>query len=323
MGDMIRSAYDPEQGQKVHIDGTTPGRRYNGIPGTYHQDCLLYPRFPERRRASFVHLPGEAYCPEGRGESSEHKEAKHNWVEFIEDQLSGCAICMRVGRDTSPGHLCPVVYVACEVVAGIPSCYGILWMCESCNHAHLYELLNNASSVKCEWRAPGRNARVDIVLLDAEGEPNTLIEIKRRHLSDRPFRYATAHGIPLFVVDVSLGQNSQARLHDNRQQEEFVRMPDFSISPPRRFDFMRYSLRGTELVCGTDDQGRIGWRISYADPNEGGYRIPYPSIGPFILATKTTVSCEEIRDEMLSSTFIPGRDSFDETVDWWDRELAI
>lgn len=317
MRDPIRLAYDPEHEREFHIDTAVPGERYTGLPETYHQDCLLYPRFPRRKQASFVHLPGEAYCPEGRGESSEHREAKRRWLEFIEDQISGCTVCAMEGRDASPGHFCPPLTFSGKPPVVMPSCHGVLWFCESCGQPHLYKLLRDVSSVKAEWWTPGRKARIDLALLDDEGNPAALIEIKRKHLSERPFEYAAANDIPLFVVDVSHGESMQPRLHRNEKME-FIRWPDFSVSPPRRFDFLSYRIDDMHLACGTDDDGRLEWRIEYEDPDEGNRRIPQPSIGPFILASKASVSCETIRNEVLRGVFVPEGESPDESSDWFD-----
>ncbi len=317
MRDTIRSAYDPEHEREVHIDGAARGGRYKGIPRTYHQDCLLYPRFPSRKQSSFAHIPCEAYCPEGRGESSEHRESKRAWVGFLEDQLSGCFICAMEGRDAKPDHFCPPINISGEAVPVIPSCHGVLWFCESCDQPHLYKLLRDARDVKEEWWTPGRTARIDIVLLDDDGNPVALIEIKRKHLSDRPFEYAEKHDIPLFVVDVSLGVNAQPPLHNNRQSA-FVQWPDLSVFPPRSFDFLRYDLNGISLACGTDGKGRLAWRIEYEDPDDGHYRTPHPAIGPFILASEATVSCEKVREEALSGVFISEGESPDDTIDWRD-----
>ncbi len=315
MRDPILSAYHPEEERQIRIAEAEPGERYKGTPRTYHEDCLLHPRFPERKRASFAHLPGEAYCPEGRGESSEHREAKRRWLEFLEDQLSGCIVCAMDGRDANPDHFCPPINIRGEIVPAIPSCHGILWFCASCNQPHLYKLLRDARSVKDEWWTPGRTARIDIALLDDDGEPTALIEIKRKHLSDRPFEYAAANDIPLFIVDVSLGENAQPRLHDNRQRA-FVQRPDLSVFPPRRFDFLSYNLGGIHLACGTNDDGHLEWRISYEDPDVGNYRVPHPAIGTYLLASEATVSCEKIREEALKGVFVPEGESPDDSIDW-------
>ena len=316
MGELIRTAYAAEREREVRIDGARLGERYKGIPHTYHQDCVLHPRFPKRKRSSFAHLPGEAYCP--GGESAEHREAKRRWLEFLEDQLSGCAICAMEGRNASPGHFCPPLTLSGEPPLVIPSCHGILWFCESCNQPHLYQLLRDASSVKDEWWTPGRKARIDLALLDDDGEPTAFIEIKRKHLSERPFEYAAGNGIPLFVVDVSLGENAQPRLHNNRRRAS-VRLPDTSVFPPRRFDFLNYRLDGMRLSCGTDDEDGVEWHIEYEDPDAGNYRVPHPSIGPFVLASQASVSCEEIREEVLRGVFVSEGESPDDLIDWRDR----
>ena len=301
----ITSAYDPAQKKDIRIDDAVRGGRYRGFPGTYHQDCQLHPKFPARKQASFAHLPGEAYCPEGRGESSEHREAKFAWVKFFRDQLSGCFVCTMEGSKASSDHPCPTTYPRGEVFPATPTCPGILWFCESCSQPHLYDLLRCAQSGTSEWWTPGRTARIDIALLDKDERPTALIEIKRRHLSNRPFEFADKTGVPLFVLDVSLGENVQADLHDNRHREKSFEWPDLSVSPPRHFDFLRYSLNGIYMACGTDGQGRLNWRIYYEEPEAGNYPTPQPSIGPFILASKSTVSCEKINEDVIVANIKP------------------
>ena len=206
------------------------------------------------------------------------------------------------GHAANPDHPCPATYFNGKVVPASPSCYGILWFCESCNQPQIYKLFRDARTVRPEWWTPGRTARVDIALLDDIGDPKAFIEIKRRHLSERPFKYAGDHDLPLFVLDVSLGENIQTQLHNNRRQAGLFRMPDLSVFPPRRFDFLNYSIQEMNLACGTDDEGRLEWRISYADPDTGIYRLPQPSLGPFILAPRSTISCEDMNNELLSRT---------------------
>ena len=314
----ITSAYDPAHEKVIRIGDAVRGGRYEGTLGTHHQDCRLHPKFPARKQASFAHLPGEAYCPEGRGESSEHREAKFAWVKFFEDQLSGCAVCTMNGPEAHPNHPCPATSLRGEVVPATPSCPGTLWFCESCSQPHLYDLLRRAQSVTSEWWTPGRTARIDIALLDRDGSPTALIEIKRKHLSDKPFAYANKFDVPLFVLDVSLGENMQANLHNNRRQEKFLEMPDLSVSPPLRFDFMHYSIDGIILACGTDDEGRLNWRVSYEDPQAGNCRTPQPSIGPFILASKSTVSCGKVNEGLMSRAVLREGESPVKAIDRHD-----
>ena len=318
MSDPILTAYDPKCERLVRIADAVARERYKGNPGSYHQDCILYPVRREYKLDSFAHLPGEAYCPEGRGESSEHRKAKRSWIEYIEDQLSGCAICTMDGRAAYPDHSCPATYFNGKIVPTMPSCYGVLWFCESCTQPHLYKMLRNALTVRHEWWTPSRTARVDIALLDDSGNPTAFIEVKRRHLSGRRFKYAAEHNIPLFVLDVSLGENIQAQLHNNWGQGGVVRMPDLTVFPPRRFDFLNYSIQGIDLACDTDEAGRLEWRISYKDPDSGIYRLPQPSLGPFILASQSTVRCEDLNNELLSLTFSTDSEAAEPPADWFD-----
>lgn len=140
MGDPILTAYDPKREKLTRIGDAVVGECYGGNPGSYYQDCILYPVRREHKLDSFAHLPGEAYCPAGRGESSEHREANRSWVEYIEDQLSGCAICSLDGRAAYPDHPCHTTYFNGKVVPALPSRHGILWFCESCSQPHLYKI---------------------------------------------------------------------------------------------------------------------------------------------------------------------------------------
>ena len=67
MSDPILTAYDPKCERLVRIADAVARERYKGNPGSYHQDCILYPVRREYKLDSFAHLPGEAYCPEGGG----------------------------------------------------------------------------------------------------------------------------------------------------------------------------------------------------------------------------------------------------------------
>ena len=98
--DTITTAYDPDACHLVPITKAVKGQRYRGVPGSRCQDCTLYPRKSFRRRqAHFAHLPTSPYCdPSRRGESPEHRAAKNEWADFLEDQLSGCFVCIQDGR---------------------------------------------------------------------------------------------------------------------------------------------------------------------------------------------------------------------------------
>ena len=68
---------------------------------------------------------------------------------------------------------------------------------------HHFDLLKNLHAVKCEHWLGGQATRADLVGLDREGNPLWVIEIKRTNISDKAVEYATTHGLPLFVVDVT------------------------------------------------------------------------------------------------------------------------
>ena len=93
--------------------------------------------------------------------------------------------------------------------------------------------------------------------------------------------------------------NMQTRLHDNWRLEGLIMKEDMSVFPTRRFDSLKYTLQGVNLACETDDDGDPEWRLSYADPGTRLFPAHRPSIGPFILAFKSNVSCEETNQDLL------------------------
>ena len=171
MNEPILSAYDFELDRRVRIADAASKERYKGLPGTCHQDCLLYPRFPERRQASFAHMPGEAYCPGGRVRLPPGGQAP------LADSSSKTSYpdapsAPGEGRNPSPGHFCPPLTFDGTPPVVIPACHGILWFCETCDQPHLYTLLRDASSVKEEWWTPGRQTRIDLALLGRGRQPD-------------------------------------------------------------------------------------------------------------------------------------------------------
>ena len=306
MQEPILTALDPESDELVRIVNAVKGNRYKGI--NEHENCLFYPRFPAYKRPSFAHLPGKSECPDFRGESPEHRAAKKEWVKYLEDQISGCPICTRDGRDAYPNHECPPMNARGEPFDNAWShCRGILWFCQECNQPHLLDALGKAVMVKEEWWAPRRATRTDIALLDDDGEPICLIEIKKEHLSDNALKYATENGIPLFVLNVKHGlENAQPHLHRNGITSP-TGWPDFSTLIPRNFDFARVMTPSTTFVARTDEKSILSFQILHdKDPNDTPHPIPQPSIGMrFILASVSTLTCKEYTDKKWSEWMIP------------------
>ena len=119
MDDTITTTYDPDISRCVRISEAVKGRRHRGVPGSHCQDCTLYPRkFFHQRQAHFANLPTSPYWdPPKRGESPEHRAAKNEWADFLEDQLSGCFVCIQDGRTQCPGHEHPSTYINLEAIA--------------------------------------------------------------------------------------------------------------------------------------------------------------------------------------------------------------
>ena len=55
----------------------------------------------------------------------------------------------------------------------------------------------------------GRRTRPDITILNEDNQPLAFVEFKKSSLSKKSESVAREKGIPLFVVDVSDGHNSQ------------------------------------------------------------------------------------------------------------------
>lgn len=308
MHEPILTARDTNSDALVRIDNARSGHRYQGI--NEHESCLLYPRFPADRRPSFVHMPGKSECPKFTGESREHRDAKERWVKYLEDQLSGCPICVSDGRDAYPNHEHHVVNNLGEPIESgnwPRACHGVLWFCQTCSQPHVEEILGDAVSVQDEWWTPGRGARIDIALLNTDENPVCLIEVEKTHLSDNALKYAEQKDIPLFVLNVAHGiGNAQSQLHHNGLTSP-TDWPDFTNLKPRNFDFVHHSMPGVTYVARTDGEGNLTHQIRHEAELDDRLcnTIPQPSIGQFILASRSTVSCQDYKDKKWSEWLIP------------------
>ena len=147
MRDIITTALGPD-GSRTHIDKSIAGDRYGGIG--HHQKCQLYPVFRRKgRRSSFAHMPNRAHCAPPSDESPEHKNVKRRWLEFLQDQLSGCFVCVAFGRN-SPHLDCPVILTESSSVQ--PFYTEIAWVCGKC-------LMRWTPSVGQDWGEIKRGSR--------------------------------------------------------------------------------------------------------------------------------------------------------------------
>ena len=309
---MITTAYDPKTTQIVRIDDAVSGGRYRGVPGSRCQSCTLFPKSGfQRRQAHFAHMPTNPYCDPGkRGESPEHRKAKNAWANFLEDQLSGCAICVEYGRAKDPDHEHPTKYVSGGTVLAPPELWGVIWACAECSQPHFYDLLQMGDSVKCEWSSPERETQVDIALLDSNDDVATIIEVMRTHVSDRSRKYADNRGIPWFVLDISKWENTRP-MGLFASVQPLDDWPDLESYPPRNFELIRHTIARGDQECLTfrwyfDIQGRLAASIDF--PGEGVEimnHIPKPSIGHYVLAAETNITCKEAQEDILSKTVHP------------------
>ena len=144
MRDIITTALGPD-GSRIHIDKSIAGDRYGGI--AHHQKCQLYPVFRHRGwRSSFAHMPNRTHCAPPSGESPEHKNVKRGWLEFLQDQLSGCFVCVAFGRN-SPHLDCPVILTESSSVQ--PFYTEIAWVCAPLWEEHLPRSLDHLYNVPC------------------------------------------------------------------------------------------------------------------------------------------------------------------------------
>jgi hypothetical protein len=309
--DTITTTYDPDACRLVLISKAVKGQRYRGVPGSRCQDCTLYPRkLFRRRQAHFAHLPTSPYCdPSKRGESPEHRAAKNEWADFLEDQLSGCFVCIQDGRAQYPDHEHPSAYMNREVIDAPPKLRGVIWPCKECAQPHHFDLLEKADTVRREWPNTGRTTQVDIALFGDVEIPEAIIEIKRTNLSDRSLEYANALQIPWFVLDTSQWDKT-------RPMDLFASVrplndwPDLQQDPPRNFEIVRHTVSRDGVDAMTfrwyfDDAGRLTASLDILSHEVVETpSTPKPSIGNYIYASQTNFTCEMARDTILGKTVI-------------------
>ena len=309
---MITTAYDPKTTRIVRIGDAVSGGRYRGVPGSRCQYCTLFPKMGfQQRRAHFAHLPTNPYCdPQKRGESPEHREAKNAWAEFLEDQLSGCVICVRDGRARNPDHEHRAKYMNGDAVLARPELWGVIWACAECSQPHLYDLLRMGDSVEREWSSPGRETQVDVALLDSNDDIATIIEIRRTHISDRSRKYADKLGIPWFVLDISQWENTRPmRLFASAHP--LSGWPDLGDYPPRNFELVRHTVSTgcqEDIIFRWyfDDKGQLTASIDCpSDDIDIRNPIPQPSIGRYVFASETNITCGRAQEDILSKTVHP------------------
>ena len=168
--------------------------------------------------------------------------------------------------------------------------------------------------------------RADIAILDESAHPLAIIEMKWKHLSDRPRQYAELTGIPMFVVDVSRGESVQPELHNvkNKIREPW---PDLTTHPPRHFDALSYRFGRSDgdlyFRARFDEKGELHYELKYSGKHD--YHVPFPNIGPFLLAESSTLRCEDITQDIFEKVF--PSESFDEQAylegDGWDGSVIL
>ena len=313
MDHAITVGYDPDTSQRVRIREAVKGRRYRGVPGSHCQDCTLYPRKDFRQRQPhFAHLPTHPYCdPSKRGESPEHRAAKNEWADFLEDQLPGCFVCIREGRAQCPGHEYHSININRDGVDAPPRLRGVIWPCEGCAQPHYFDLLEKAATVRREWPNAGRTTQVDIALFGEAEIPSAIIEIKRTNLSNCSLEYANELRIPWFVLDTSQWDKT-------RPMDLFASVrplngwPDLGEDPPRNFELVRHTVSRGGVDAMTfrwyfDDAGRLTASLDILNHEVvETSSIPKPSIGNYVYASKTNFTCEMAHNSILEKTVLNG-----------------
>ena len=300
MRDIITTALGPD-GSRIHIDKSIAGDRYGGI--AHHQKCQLYPVFRHRGwRSSFAHMPNRTHCAPPSGESPEHKNVKRGWLEFLQDQLSGCFVCVAFGRN-SPHLDCPVILTESSSVQ--PFYTEIAWVCGKCLKPHLYNVLAGAALAVSEKWQYGRRTRPDITILNEDNQPLAFVEFKKSSLSKKSESVAREKGIPLFVVDVSDGHNSQNMLNnpERRWYDDIPEIDAKSRKWMRQVDSIPFPGSGTQVDSVFDDDGTFvdSTIHTYNNPETDGHlvtsSIPLPKLGHYLLASRSTLGCESQKQD--------------------------
>ncbi len=296
MNDTITTAI-AHDGTTTRIEYATPKHRYHGLG--HHKGCELYPVFRgEGRQSSFAHMPNRLSCLPPRGESYEHKQAKEQWLEFLEDRLSGCLFYATQGRRSVPHLHDP--YDSSMPKDPDPLRTEILWICGECQKPHTFDLLKKAySAVSEKWQFE-RSVKPDITILNSRELPMVFIEFRKSHLSPKIEEVAETHGIPLFVVDIIDGTSMQGGLYNpqrrwpQRRWYDNIDMPAESKAFMRQSDSIRlpnsYSCDFTSIF---DDNGRPVDHTLKID-GEPMFPIPSPNFGHYLFATWSNIECGEL-----------------------------
>ena len=306
--DIITTALDPE-GKRTHIDKAKRNVRYRGAT-PHHQDCELYPVIRKTKRSSFAHVPKQVDAC-NRGESAIHRKACENWMKFFESQLNGCLLCRSRG-EVLTDHICPVLRFQDGVLTQAPvrdPIYGeIVWTCGKCLRVHMWDLLDEVSRVISNKRVPGLNSRIrpDITLLDEDDEVTAFLEFRKSHLSDVVKETAERLSIPLFVVDI---ENSLAEFQaglNNPHRGVWGSIAPSSIDREMEeatFQF-RESMGKNGGVSGSfstilGEDGKLADVVFHAVGKSDV--LPGPSIGRYLVAGESNLSCESQMRRMIPS----------------------
>ncbi len=313
----IRTAHD-KNGALVKIENAVAGERYKGATQD-HEGCLLYPVSRQRRQSSYAHLPGTGRAQaHSQGQTAGHREACLSWHRFFERLLSKCSVCRLFGLEKIE-HICPAVCASGPSAEFGSPMYGeIVWVCDVCMKIHMWNLLHeSAASVQRERELPGSSLRPDIVILDKDDRPLSLIEFKGSHLNPEIKEVASQRDFPLFVVDVER-EKEAFKLHlQNPQRGTWQAMEDaYGILESesaarinRRMDELNYQYaesvgKEKDGVSATfapipDRNGNLADVHFHATGRSAS--LPIPSLGPYLVASWSSLKCDSQRRWLVHS----------------------
>ena len=287
---MITSAFDDDD-KRVPIDRAIKGLDYYRRDD--HPECVLRPVKPLKRQSHFRHKGRRPDCPDWQNESAEHERIKTDWFNFLEQQLSGCFVCvvsLDHVLDRDP-HRCPTNISGKDSVN--PWYDTILWVCDQCSKPHIYDLLQADDSVRTEEWAFGRSCRPDITITDASGIPKSFIEF-RKSSSGKSREVADKRGIPWFEIDVFEGEDFGLELiNDTRRYwESLDYISAESKDLMRRFDTVMPG--STEFTPVFDDEGNLldTFFAQNTDDESLTKYLPQPHVGHYLFAHRSNLDCE-------------------------------